>query len=110
MTRGPPDSGWRHGETAGGGPGLLFERPTGYDIPVAVNLYGSMTRICMALGVRTLVIAGAHDEAMPSVWEPFVQRIPDARSHVFPESSHMPHVEEPDAFLEVVESFLRQHD
>jgi L-proline amide hydrolase len=60
--------------------------------------------------VPTLVIAGAHDEAMPSVWEPFVQRIPDVRSHVFPESSHMPHVEEPDAFLEVVESFLRQHD
>ena len=60
--------------------------------------------------VPTLVIAGAHDEAMPSVREPFVQRIPDVRSHVFPESSHMPHVEEPDAFLEVVESFLRQHD
>lgn len=62
------------------------------------------------IGVPTLVVAGAHDEAMPSVWEPFVQRIPDVRSHVFPESSHMPHVEEPDAFLEVVESFLRQHD
>lgn len=60
--------------------------------------------------VPTLVVAGAHDEAMPSVWEPFVQRIPNVRSHVFPESSHMPHVEEPDAFLEVVESFLRQHD
>ncbi|MER7071824.1 proline iminopeptidase-family hydrolase [Terrabacter sp. NPDC000476] len=60
--------------------------------------------------VPTLVVAGAHDEAMPSVWEPFTSRIPDVRSHVFPESSHMPHVEEPDAFLDVVESFLRQHD
>ncbi len=60
--------------------------------------------------VPTLVIAGAHDEAMPSVWAPFVDRIPDVRSHVFPDSSHMPHVEEPEAFLEVVESFLRQHD
>jgi 4-hydroxy-3-polyprenylbenzoate decarboxylase len=44
----------RVSKTAGGGPGLLFERPTGFDIPVAVNLYGSMTRICLALGVRTL--------------------------------------------------------
>ncbi|MEO5745229.1 MAG: proline iminopeptidase-family hydrolase [Terracoccus sp.] len=60
--------------------------------------------------VPTLVIAGAHDEAMPSVWAPFVERIPDVRSHVFPHSSHMPHVEEPDAFLEVVESFLHEHD
>ncbi|GAA5025781.1 proline iminopeptidase-family hydrolase [Terrabacter aeriphilus] len=63
-----------------------------------------------AVRVPTLVVAGAHDEAMPAVWAPFVERIPDVRSHVFPESSHMPHVEEPDAFIEVVESFLRQHD
>jgi L-proline amide hydrolase len=60
--------------------------------------------------VPTLVVAGAHDEAMPLVWEPFLERIADVRSHVFPESSHMPHVEEPDAFLDVVESFLSQHD
>lgn len=60
--------------------------------------------------VPTLVVAGAYDEAKPVVWQPFVDRIPDVRSHVFPESSHMPHVEEPDAFLDVVGTFLRQHD
>src|SRR6185436_7012129 len=37
-----------------GGPALLFERPTGYDMPVATNLYGSNTRMCLALGVNTL--------------------------------------------------------
>ena len=47
---------------------------------------------------------------MPLVWEPFVERIADARSHVFAESSHMPHVEEPEAFLEVVGGFLTEHD
>ncbi len=26
----------------GGGPGLLFERPTGASMPVAANLYGSL--------------------------------------------------------------------
>ena len=41
-------------KSPGGGPGLLFENPTGFDIPVAVNLFGSMTRVCMALGVNTL--------------------------------------------------------
>src|SRR5262245_39086089 len=44
----------RVSKSPGGGPGLLFERPAGFDIPVALNLFGSMTRICMALGVKTL--------------------------------------------------------
>ncbi len=44
----------RVSKSPGGGPGLLFERPTGFDIPVALNLFGSMTRICMALGVSKL--------------------------------------------------------
>src|SRR5690349_7256912 len=44
----------RASKSPGGGPGLLFERPTGHDIPVAINLFGSMKRVCMALGVRTL--------------------------------------------------------
>src|SRR3954469_12270733 len=41
-------------KTAGGGPALLFEKPTGYDIPVASNVYGSMERMCLALGVKSL--------------------------------------------------------
>src|SRR5919112_3918855 len=44
----------RVSKSPGGGPGLLFERPAGFDIPVALNLFGSMKRMCMALGVRTL--------------------------------------------------------
>jgi 4-hydroxy-3-polyprenylbenzoate decarboxylase len=37
-----------------GGPGLLFERPTGYDMPVAANLFGSEARMSLALGVDKL--------------------------------------------------------
>ncbi len=37
-----------------GGPALLFEQPTGFDIPVASNIFGSMERMCLALGVKTL--------------------------------------------------------
>src|SRR3954469_12202841 len=44
----------RVSKSPGGGPGLLFERPTGYGMPVAVNLFGSMKRMCMALGVQKL--------------------------------------------------------
>ncbi len=34
-----------------GGKALLFEKPKGYAVPVAINLFGSLTRISLALGV-----------------------------------------------------------
>src|SRR5436305_4987334 len=37
-----------------GGPALLFETPTGFDIPVASNVFGSLERMCLALGVKKL--------------------------------------------------------
>jgi 4-hydroxy-3-polyprenylbenzoate decarboxylase len=41
-------------KSPGGGPALLFEQPTGGSMPVAANLYGSLSRICLALGVEKL--------------------------------------------------------
>src|SRR5205807_5437976 len=41
-------------KSPGGGPALLFEKPTGFDMPVASNVFGSMERMCLALGVETL--------------------------------------------------------
>ena len=35
-----------------GGPALLFERPAGYDMPVLGNLFGSVQRIGMAMGIE----------------------------------------------------------
>ena len=34
-----------------GGPALLFENPQGFDMPVAINLFGSTRRMAWALGV-----------------------------------------------------------
>src|SRR4029450_3253455 len=49
----------------GGGPALLFEKPTGYDMPVATNIYGSNERMCLALGVKHLDdLAKEIDELM----------------------------------------------
>jgi 4-hydroxy-3-polyprenylbenzoate decarboxylase len=48
----------------GGGPALLFERPTGFQIPVAANLFGSDARICLALGVETLDDLGRDIEEL----------------------------------------------
>src|SRR3954462_6800693 len=41
----------RVSKSPGGGPALLFEKAS---MPVAANLYGSMSRICLALGVNHL--------------------------------------------------------
>jgi 4-hydroxy-3-polyprenylbenzoate decarboxylase len=37
-----------------GGPALLFENVVGYDMPVAINLFGSYDRMAWALGVNSL--------------------------------------------------------
>jgi 4-hydroxy-3-polyprenylbenzoate decarboxylase len=37
-----------------GGPALLFENPSGFDIPVATNIFGSLERMQLALGVSKL--------------------------------------------------------
>jgi 4-hydroxy-3-polyprenylbenzoate decarboxylase len=55
----------RASKSPGGGPALLFERPTGFDMPVAINVFGSMARMCLALGVKTLDdLAREIDELM----------------------------------------------
>lgn len=58
----------------------------------------------------TLVVAGEFDEATPETWAPFVERIPEVSSHVFPGASHCSHLEQPEAFRAVVGVFLREHD
>ena len=58
----------------------------------------------------TLLISGRHDEATPTIVEQIESRIPGAQWQLFEQSSHMPHVEEAEAFLEAVEGFLKTVD
>src|SRR5207253_5778519 len=52
-------------KTPGGGAALLFEQPAGFDIPVAANVFGSLERMCLALGVEKLDdLAKEIDELM----------------------------------------------
>lgn len=62
------------------------------------------------IAAPTLLINGAYDEATAATMQPFYDAIPDVRWEVFAESSHMPHIEEEDRFLNVVGAFLREHD
>lgn len=62
------------------------------------------------ISAPTLVVAGEHDEATPATWAPYVDRIPDVTSHVFPGASHCTHLEQPQEFRSTVAGFLARHD
>ncbi|MDT0615648.1 proline iminopeptidase-family hydrolase [Streptomyces lancefieldiae] len=60
--------------------------------------------------VPTLVLSGRHDEATEVTVRPFQERIPDVRWEVLEESSHMPHLEEPERFHALLVEFLKGLD
>ncbi len=53
-----------------------------------------------------LVLTGVHDELTPACSERMHRALPDSRIHVFPNSSHMPFYEEPDAYFALLVGFL----
>ena len=50
--------------TKAGGPALLFTQPTGYDMPVLMNAYGSEQRMALALGVNRVDEIAERIEAL----------------------------------------------
>jgi len=54
----------------------------------------------------TLVVSGRYDEATPEIAETVHRGIPGSEWVMFEESSHLPHVEEPEKFLQVLGGFL----
>ncbi len=56
--------------------------------------------------VPTLVLSGRYDEATPLIAQTVQQGIPGAEWVLFEESSHMPHAEETERYLEVLDEFL----
>jgi L-proline amide hydrolase len=62
------------------------------------------------ISTPTLLVSGRHDEATPRIVGEIHDRIPGSQWRIFEESSHMPHVEEPEGFLEAVEAFLKTID
>ena len=62
------------------------------------------------IAVPTLLVSGRYDEATPTIVGEIADRIPNNEWVIFEESSHMPHVEEPERFAEVLNAFLAAHD
>jgi L-proline amide hydrolase len=96
----------------------LAEDPTVYHTmngPSEFHCIGSLktwdiTERLHEISVPTLLVSGRHDEATPHIVEQIHARIPGSRWELFEQSSHMPHVEEAEGFLETVEGFLKAVD
>jgi L-proline amide hydrolase len=60
------------------------------------------------ISVPTLLMSGAYDEATPAMVQEIHRRIPDVLWELFPNSSHMPHIEEPERFARVLNGYLSE--
>lgn len=58
------------------------------------------------IAVPTLLLSGKYDEATPAIVAVLHRGIPGAEWALFEDSSHMPHVEETERFLAVLDGFL----
>jgi L-proline amide hydrolase len=60
--------------------------------------------------VPTLLVSGRHDEATPALQQVLLEGIVGSEWICFEESSHMPHVEERERYMQVVGDWLARHD
>ena len=62
------------------------------------------------LSLPVLVIVGAQDGASPpELVQATAALIADAAFHIIPEAGHLPCVETPEAWAEIVSPFLQRH-
>ena len=67
-----------------GGPALLFERPAGHSMPVLGNLFGTVRRVCLAMGVEDVaalreigkVLAVLREPEPPAGWRDAWEKLP----------------------------------
>jgi L-proline amide hydrolase len=56
--------------------------------------------------VPALVVTGEHDEATPAINRTVSAAIPGAESVIFPDASHMAHVERTDDYIALLDGFF----
>jgi len=58
------------------------------------------------IDVPTLVVTGEHDEATPAINRTVSEGIPGAKSVIYPNASHMAHVEDTPGYVRMLDDFL----
>ena len=61
------------------------------------------------IDIPTLIVCGRYDEVIPACSETMHAGIRDSRLEIFEQSSHLCHMEEPEAFFPLLTEFLKEH-
>ncbi|RDW89603.1 hypothetical protein BP6252_01635 [Coleophoma cylindrospora] len=80
--------------------------PSEFHVIGSLKTFSVVDRIHQ-IKVPTLLINGKYDEATDEVMEPFFKIIEKVKWIRFAESSHMPHLEEAEEYLKVLNNFLK---
>ena len=86
---------------------LTMWGPSEFYVTGTLATYDGTSRL-PALDLPTLFTCGSHDEATPATTAAYASLMPGAEVTVFEQSAHVPHLEEPDAYVEVLRAFLRR--
>ena len=82
-----------------------------YEFMVKGSLHDwDRTNDLSSIKVPTLVMAGEHDQVNADTIAPFMTNIPKVTSRWIPNSSHVPHLENPETALLSVSDFLTKND
>jgi L-proline amide hydrolase len=85
----------------------LFDRASTPRLRCKALLWDIIPRLG-EIRVPTLVTSGRYDEATPLIAGTVHDGIPGSQWVLFEESSHMPHVEEPEHYMQVLDEFLTE--
>jgi len=83
--------------------------PSEFHVIGSIKDWQSLDRLD-EIDVPTLLVSGRYDEATPALQEELRAGIRGAEWVVFEESSHMPHVEERERYMQVVGDWLSRND
>jgi L-proline amide hydrolase len=83
--------------------------PSEFHVIGSIKDWQSKTRLG-SIDVPTLLVSGRYDEATPALQETLLSGIPNSEWVLFEESSHTPHVEERERYMQVVGDWLARHD
>ncbi len=83
--------------------------PSEFHVIGSIKDWQSKDRLA-SIELPTLLVSGRHDEATPALQQALLDGIEGAEWIVFEESSHLPHVEERERYMQVVGEWFAKHD
>lgn len=62
------------------------------------------------LNLPVLITVGRYDSARPETLMEYQKLLPNSRIEILESASHMPHLEEPSHYIQILHTFIHQHD